>query len=329
MFTGKSKMQTNFRRTTMFMSYTKSYIFLLFCFVFSTCLTISFAEDTPITVQQQDSAEPELDFEALLAAIKKADTSIKSGEGEFVYTYGHPPFDAYTETTKGKITFDSKKTRIDLPRRTTILTPTTMWEVVGNGKTNYYFSTKPRQKIHQVGVDPRQWLTLGPPDPDPDPDYATYLKENNFQIKGREVFHDMLCYVLESKQGDKSTKIWIAPERGFRHLKHESKYPLPVDALDSDIPMEALAITRTIIFYQQFGEIWFPKRVYCESSWVDFKVEEPVFFRQTLETKNFKINHSIPTETFTVEIPDDVFIQVEGINKVLSKKEFLEQFGKQ
>ena len=127
----------------MFMSYTKSYIFLLFCFVFSTCLTISFAEDTPITSPQKESAETELDLEKLLTVIKRTETLLKSGEGEFVYTYGHPPFNAYTETTKGKITFDSKKTRINLPRRTTILTPTTMWEVVGNRKTNYYFSTKP------------------------------------------------------------------------------------------------------------------------------------------------------------------------------------------
>ena len=311
----------------MFMSYAKLMILLLFCFVLFTCLTISIAKETPTTVPQPEKTEPELDFESLLAAIKKADTSIKSGEGEFVYTSGHPPFETYTKTIKGKIVFDLEKTRYDLPRRTTILTPTTMWEIVPFIKRapNYYFSTKPRRSIHPAGADPRRWCILGTSTQDS----VTYLRENGFQIKGREYFHDILCYVLEAKQGDKSTKIWIAPERGFRPLKHESKIPRPVDALDSDIPMEALTKNRTIIFYQQFGKIWFPKRVYCESFWVDFKVEEPIFFRQTLETKNFKINHSIPAERFTVEIPDDAFIRVEEINKLLSKKEFLEQFGKQ
>ena len=97
----------------MFMSYTKLIILLLSCFVLFTCLTISFAKETPTPVPQPENTEPEpeLDFEALLAAIKKADTSIKSGEGEFVYTHGHPPFDTYTNTTKGKIAFDLEKTR--------------------------------------------------------------------------------------------------------------------------------------------------------------------------------------------------------------------------
>lgn len=309
------------------MSYTKLITLLLSCFVLFVYLTISFAKETPAPVPQPEDAEPELDFESLLAAIKKADISIKSGEGEFVYTYGHPPFDTYTNTFKGKIAFDVKKTRYDLPRRTTILTPTTMWEIVPPMRRgpNYYFSTKPRRFIHPAGADPRRWCILGTSTQDS----VTYLRENGFQIKGREFFRDIMCYVLEAKQGDKSTKIWIAPERGFRLLKRESKIPRPVDALDSDIPMEALTNTRTIIWYEQFGKIWFPNRVISESFWVDFKVEEPVFFRQTLETKNFKINHSIPAERFTVEIPDDAFIRVEEINKVLSKKEFLEQFGKQ
>ena len=303
----------------------KTIRFILYCFVLFIYLTLSFAKETPTTVPQPDDTEPELNFEALLAAIKKTDTSIKSGQGEFVYTHGHPPFNTYTNTTKGKIAFDLERTRYDLPRRTTILTPTTMWEIVPFIKRapNYYFSTKPQQEIHPVGADPRQWIRLGPPNQDS----ATYLKENGFEIKGREFFRDLLCYVLETKEGDKSTKIWIAPERGFQSIKRESKIPRPVDALDSDIPMEALTNTRTIILYEQFGKIWFPKRVISESFWVDFKVEEPVFFRQTLETKNFKINHPIPAETFTVEIPDEAMIRVDG-NKVLSKKEFLEQYGK-
>ena len=44
--------------------------FLLSCFVFLACFTIAFAQETP----SQDTAETELDFEALLVAIKQADT---------------------------------------------------------------------------------------------------------------------------------------------------------------------------------------------------------------------------------------------------------------
>lgn len=304
----------------------KLFRIVLYCLMLFTFLMLSFGKEIPTTVPQPEETEPELDFEALLAAIKKADTSIKSGEGEFVYTNGHPPFDTYTWTFKGKIAFDLKKTRYDLPRRTTILTPTTMWEIVPFIKRapNYHFSTKPQRFIHPAGADPRQWSFLGTSTQDS----ATYLRENSFEIIGREFFRDLLCYVLETKEEDKSTKIWIAPERGFRPIKRESKIPRPVDALDSDIPMEALTNNRTIIWYEQFGKIWFPKRVISESFWVDFKVEEPIFFRQTLETKNFKINHSIPAERFAVEIPDEAMIRVDG-DKVLSKKEFLEQYEEQ
>lgn len=63
--------------------------FLLSCFVFLTCLTTAFAQGTP----SQDTAESELDFEALLAAIKQTDTPLKSGEGEVVHISGEPPLD--------------------------------------------------------------------------------------------------------------------------------------------------------------------------------------------------------------------------------------------
>ena len=92
-------------------------------------------------------------------------------------------------------------------------------------------------------MDPRRFLTWV------DEDLATHLRKNDFHIIGREVFngHPTLCYVLEAKQEDRSKRIWIAPERGFRHLKYESQQPTPVDALDSDIPMEALTVFRTTI----------------------------------------------------------------------------------
>ena len=301
--------------------------FLLSCFVFLAYFTTAFAQETP----SQDPAEDELDFEALLVAIKHHNALLKSGEGEVVYTFGQPPFDTDTRVVTGHIAFDPENTRFDSLRKTTIFMRIGMWEIDNNRnsyyyfKPDHYFTTEPKLIFPYHGVDPRQWFTPG----SPDQDLATYLKDENFHITEREFINDNLCYVLEAKQGDRSKKIWIAPERGFRYLKHESQYPTPVDALDSDIPMEALTIFRTTISYQQFGEIWFPKAVFSEYAWLDFKATEPIISRQTLEIKNFKVNHTIPPETFTVDIPDDAMIKVEGISEKLSKQEFVKKYGPQ
>ena len=291
--------------------------FLLLCLAFFTCLTIVFSQDAQLPTEPQDTADVELDFEVLLTAIKHHDALLKSGEGEVVYIYGQPPFDLSTFT--GTIAFDSEKTRLDSPRTITILTPTTMWEIDPNAKRmpNYHFSTEPR--LIEEGADPRRWVTFWRED------LATYLKSENFHITGREFINDILCYVLEAKQGDTSKKIWIAPERGFRYLKHESQHPTPVDALDSDIPMEALTINRITVSYQQLGEIWFPKTVFRESSWLDFQATNPIIFRQTLEINNFKVNHTIPSETFTVDLPDDAMVRVN--RQTFSKEEFLKRYG--
>ena len=292
----------------------KSYHFPVSCIVFLVCLTAVFAQDTPL----RDTAEDELDLKALLAAIKHHDGLLKSGEGEVVYTDEQPPVEADTHIVKVRITFDSKHTRFDSHGEITILTPTEMWQIAAHKQRHpkYYFSTEPRS-IYE-GVDPRRWLIK---------DLAIYLARENFQIIGREVLNDILCYVLEAKRGKRSEKIWIAPERGFRYLKHETQFPSPVDALDSDIPMEALIIVRTIVSYQQYGEIWFPKTVFNESSWLDFKATYPIISRRTLAIKNFKVNYDIPAETFTVNLPDDATVRVN--NQTLSKTEFLKRYKQQ
>ena len=292
--------------------------FLLSCFVFLACFTTAFAQGTP----SQDTAEDALDFEALLAAIKQTDTPLKSGEGVVVHISGEPPLNIDPRIVTLRIAFDSENTRFDSPRRTTILTPTTMWEVVHrNGKPDYYFSTKP-QSYHEH-MDPRRFLTWV------DKDLAVHLRENNFHIIGREVFNGTLCYVLEAKQENRSKRIWIAPERGFRHLKDEIQQPTPVDALDSDIPMEALTVFRTTITYQQHGEIWFPKAIFIEYAWLDFKPADPIISQRMLKIKNFKLNHNLPPETFTVDLPDDAMIKVDGISKALTKQEFLKRYAQQ
>lgn len=297
----------------MFLLNIKSTRFLLFCLCFFAGLTVVLAQKTPL----QDSVETNLDFEALLVTIKHHDALLKSGEGEIVYTQGQPPLD--TDTSTGKIAFDAEKTRFDSQRGITILTPTTMWEIDPDAKRlpNYHFSTEPM--LIPPDVDPRRWLTLW------NKDLATYLKTENFHITGREFINDIHCYVLEAKQGDSSTKLWIAPQRGFRYLKYENQSPRPVDALDSDIPMEALTIDRIIVSYKQFGEIWFPKTVFRELAWLDFQATNPIIFKQTLEINNFKVNHDIPSETFTVDLPEGATVLVN--RQTLSKEEFLKRYA--
>ncbi|MXV73792.1 hypothetical protein F4Z99_05895 [Candidatus Poribacteria bacterium] len=309
--------------------------FLLSCLVLFACLTTILAQETP-----QDASKTDLDFNALLAAIKHHDALLKSGEGEIVYTLGVPPFDTDThsdpDTTiiTGTIAFNAKNTRFDAEEtlfhsqgKTTILTPSGRWEIVPhkNRKPNYSFNTEEQPQLINPfhDVDPRRWLTLR------SKDLATYLRTKNFQITGREGFKGMLCYVLEAKDGDSTEKIWIAPDQGFRYLKHESQFPRPVDALDSEVPMEALTVSRTTISYQQHGEVWFPKVVFDEYAWVDFKPQDPVISGQKLEIKNFKVNHDIPPETFTVDIPDDAMIKVNREKQKLSKAEFLKRYGQQ
>ena len=304
--------------------------FLLSCLVLLACLTTAVAQEAP-----QDAAKTDLDFNALLAAIKQHDALLKSGEGEIVYTLGVPPFvDTDTNIIIGTIAFNKEKTRFDSEEtrfhsqgKTTILTPSGRWEIVPhkNRKPNYLFNTEeqPRRINPFHDVDPRRWLTLR------SKDLATYLRSENFQIIGREGFKNMLCYVLEAKNGDSTEKIWIAPDQGFRYLKHESQHFTPVDALDSDVPMEAPTVSRTTISYQQHGEVWFPKTVFHEYAWVDFKPEDPIISGQQLEVKNFKINHDIPPETFTVDIPDDAMITVNREKQKLSKAEFLKRYGQQ
>ncbi len=304
--------------------------FLLSCLVLFACLTTALAQETP-----QDAAKTDLDFNALLAAIKQHDALLKSGEGEIVYTLGVPPFvDTDTRIVTGTIAFNKEKTRFDSEEslfhsqgKTTILTPNGSWEIIPHKhrKSDYSFNnTEESRRINPFhDVDPRRWLTLR------SKDLATYLRSKNFQIVGREGFKNSLCYVLEAKDGDRSEKIWIAPERGFRYLKRESQFLTPVDALDSDVPMEAPTVFRTTISYQQHGEVWFPKTVFQEYAWVDFKIEDPIISGQKLEIKNFKINHDIPPETFTVDIPDDAMIRVNQEKQKLSKAEFLKRYGQQ
>ena len=67
----------------MFLQDIKTNRFLLSCLVLFACFTTALAQETP-----QDAAKTDLDFNALLAAIKHHEALLKSGEGEVVYTLG-------------------------------------------------------------------------------------------------------------------------------------------------------------------------------------------------------------------------------------------------
>ncbi len=309
----------------------KSYHFPIVCIMFFVGLTTAFAQEPLLP----DTAADELDLKTLLAAIKQHNALLKSGEGEVVYTLG-VPVDTDTHIVTGAIAFNKENTRFHTEKdffhtqeKTTLLIPAGMWEITRNRKGEFGYHFTPERYFSRElklirpfhDVDPRRWITLR------DKDLATYLESKNFQIVGSEGFNDVLCYVLEEKDVDMPEKIWIAPDRGFRYLKHESRSLTPVDALDSDVPMEAPTVIRTTISYQQHGDVWFPKAVFSERAWVDFKPEDPIISGQKLEIKNFKINHDLPPETFTVDIPDDALIKVQGVKQELSKQEFLKQYG--
>ena len=257
----------------------KSYRFPILCIVFFVGLITALAQETLL----QDTAEDKLDLKVLLAAIKQHDALLKSGEGEVVYTLGVPPFvDSDTTIITGTIAFNAENTRFDSEDtpfhsqgKTTLLTPNGSWEIIPHKKRkpDYAFSTEEPKLINPLhDVDPRRWLTLR------NKDLATYLESKNFQIVGCEGFNGVLCYVLAEKDVDRPEKIWIAPDRGFRYLKHESQHLTPVDALDSDVPMEAPTVSRTTISYQQYGAIWFPKAVFHEYAWVNFIVNPVISY---------------------------------------------------
>ena len=181
-------------------------------------------------------------------------------------------------------------------------------------------------------IDPRNWYSVSIFQ-----DLPTYLRNENFHIQKTEILKDdqrknVFCYVLEKKyieiedkQDDTFERIWISPERGFRYLKYEVQRPTKVDINDGKIKKGTYMNTRITISHQQFGELWFPKKGVINTSRIDSDGKKHILIRQTIETKNCKLNISIPEKTFTMDIPDGVEIRVN--NRNLSKSEFLRQYG--
>ena len=171
-------------------------------------------------------------------------------------------------------------------------------------------------------VDPRRWLHSIDGRALP-----TYLKEQNFRISKSEFFNGFPCYVLEAKQpdqqGDRFERIWVSPELGLRYLQYESRFLSAVDSADGQIKKGTPAVRRIRLSYGLYGEdAWFLTNGIAETLWIDADGEEHLINRAIIETQNFIVNHEIPPEVFTVDLPDNATIQVEAEDKKLSKKEF-------
>ena len=176
-------------------------------------------------------------------------------------------------------------------------------------------------------VDPRRWLHSID-----GRDLPTYLKEQNFRISKSEFFNGFPCYVLEAKQpnqqGDSFERIWVSPELGLRYLQYESRFLSAVDSADGQIKKGTPVVRRIRLSYGLYGEdAWFVTNGIAETLWIDTDGEEHLINRAIIETQNFIVNHEIPPEVFTVDLPDNATIQVETEDKKLSQEEFRQWYN--
>jgi len=169
-------------------------------------------------------------------------------------------------------------------------------------------------------------------------DLATSLKDFNYKIVTREMLDGIPCYVLETKEEPPpsveqqlpgTSRIWIAPEHGFRMQKRERRWTTKEDSVDGRFEKGTPFIARYTYAYRKIGDVWFLKSTKLETARIDAEGKEHITVQITLELQDFKINHAVPPETFAYDIPDDAKIEVEGFDEKMSKQEFLEWFGQQ
>lgn len=171
-------------------------------------------------------------------------------------------------------------------------------------------------------VDPRRWLHSID-----GRDLPTYLKEQNFRILKSEFFNGFPCYVLEARQPnqpeDSFERIWVSPELGLRYLQYENRSLSEADSADGHIKKGTPTVRRVRLSYGLYGEdAWFVTNGIAETLWIDAEGEEHLINRAIIETQNFIVNHEIPPEVFTVDLPDNATIQVETLGEKLSEEEF-------
>ena len=337
----------------MFLLNVKAIRLVIPCFVFFTCLTTASAQqEDALPALPQNAVEAENDFNMILLGMRNYDGAALSGAGECLYVFRQPGTpDAY-RTWKARLTFDPWHTRMDFqegfsnrtqtPRVTLISSPSGTLEItfLKTGEQRYNFRLK-NQSSSQVSenlplknqtetkldasrdwVDPRRWLHSID-----GRDLPTYLKAQNFRILKSEFFNGFPCYVLEAKQpdqhGDSFERIWVSPELGLRYLQYENRFLSAVDSTDGQIKKGTPAVRRIRLSYGLYGEdAWFVTNGIAETLWIDAEGEEHLINRAIIETQNFIVNHEIPPEVFTVDLPDNATIQVEAEDKKLSPEEF-------
>lgn len=332
--------------------------YVIFSFVFLACFTTAFAQqEDSLPVLPQNAADAENDFNMILLGMRNYDGAALSGEGECLYVFRQPGTpDAY-RTWKARLTFDPWHTRMDFkegfsnntqtPRATLISSPTGVLEITSlkTGEQRYNFrrslqaenlllrswdnsqvpeklplksQTETELDASRDWVDPRRWLHSIDGQALP-----TYLKEQNFRILKSEFFNGFPCYVLEAKQENGFERIWVSPELGLRYLQYESRFLSAVDTADGQIKKGTPAVRRIRLSYGLYGEdAWFVTNGIAETLWIDADGEEHLINRAIIETQNFIVNHEIPPEVFTVDLPDNATIQVGAENKKLSQEEF-------
>ena len=327
--------------------------YVIASFVFFACFTMAFAQEETLPVLPQNAADAESDLNMILRGMRNYDGSVLSGEGECLYIFRQPGIPDNYSTWKARLTFDPWHTRIEFedgvfnntptPRATLISSPSGTLEITYAKveEPRYFFQRNPQDAENLLlksqteikldasrdWVDPRRWLhsidgrTL-----------PTYLKEQNFRILKSEFFNGFPCYVLEARQPnqpeDSFERIWVSPELGLRYLQYENRALSDEDSADGHIKKGTPTIRRVRLSYGLYGEdAWFITNGIAETFWIDSDGEEHFISRAIIETQNFVVNHKVPTEVFTVDIPDNATIQVGTERKKLSKEEFRRWYG--
>lgn len=321
---------------------------VIFSFVFFACFMTAFAQEDSLPVLPKNAVEAASDLNMILLGMRNYDGAALSGEGECLYVFTQPGMPGAYSTWKARLAFDPWHTRMDFeegfsnntqtPRATLISSPSGTLEITypTTGEQSYHFrrsaqvsenlllksQTEAELDASRDWVDPRRWLHSID-----GRDLPTYLKEQNFRISKSEFFNGFPCYVLEAKQPDQQDgsfeRIWVSPELGLRCLQYESRFLSTADSADGQIKKGTPTVRRIRLSYGLYGEdAWFVTNGIAETLWIDSDGAEHLINRAIIETQNFIVNHEIPPEVFTIDIPGDATIQVEAEGKKLSEEEF-------
>jgi len=278
----------------------------------------------------------DMDMEVILSGIQYYNSLCRSGEADMTHTMiqkGAPMTEKINGillngTYKYHFMFDQNKMRMDREqlesdrsRRYTYIYFTGQWEwdiseEYANGKSSvlYIYTTTDRSKYEQR--DPRGYGEF---------DLKRFLNKDDFRIKGQEKIDNIVCYVLENKNG--KTRFWIAPEQGFRTMKAEYEYSLGPHKEDGK---QLYGFEHNLISYEKHGEVWFPKTVDHRIYYIDKKGQKQLMTNYKTEAKNIRLNHQIPKEKFAIDLQHEadkteVFLANSG--EVLTKEQFIERFG--